>query len=105
MAEATVCVLLLFCSLFSGLVYYFNTLFEHGGKIKIKERPNFIVILADDIGWGDLWINEFDNTTPWLNMLKLEGKRYNADKITMIIFTIESYRYRVLVMEQIRNIT
>lgn len=78
MAEAGVCVLLLFCSLFSGLVYYINFFFENGDKIKMKERPNFIIILADDIGWGDLWTNEFDNTTPWLNMLKVEGKRYSA---------------------------
>ncbi|XP_053540962.1 arylsulfatase G isoform X2 [Ictalurus punctatus] len=76
MAEAGVCVLLLFCSLFSGLVYYINFFFENGDKIKMKERPNFIIILADDIGWGDLWTNEFDNTTPWLNMLKVEGKRF-----------------------------
>ncbi|XP_058262089.1 arylsulfatase G isoform X4 [Hemibagrus wyckioides] len=76
MAEAGICVLLLFCSLFSGLVYYKNFIFEHGDKITTKERPNFIIILADDIGWGDLWTNEFDNATPWLNMLKLEGKRF-----------------------------
>ncbi|KAK3528928.1 hypothetical protein QTP70_012857 [Hemibagrus guttatus] len=59
-----------------GLVYYKNFFFEHGDKVTMKERPNFIIILADDIGWGDLWTNEFDNTTPWLNMLKLEGKRF-----------------------------
>lgn len=78
MAEAGVCVLLLFCFLFSGLVYYTKFVFEHGDKIKTKERPNFIIILADDIGWGDLWTNKFDNTTPWLNMLKLEGKRFSS---------------------------
>ncbi|KAI5623231.1 arylsulfatase G precursor, partial [Silurus asotus] len=76
MAEAGVCVLLLFCSLLSGLVYYRDFFFQHGHNIKIKERPNFIIILADDIGWGDLWTNDYDNTTPWLNMLKLEGKRF-----------------------------
>lgn len=78
MAETGVCVLLLFCSLFSGLVYHKNIFFEHGDKITTKERPNFIIILADDIGWEDLWTNEFDDATPWLNMLKLEGKRYSA---------------------------
>lgn len=75
MAEAGVCVLLLFCSLFSALMYYIN-IFEN--KQLIKERPNFIIILADDIGWGDLWNDECDNTTPWLNILKMEGKRYSA---------------------------
>ncbi|TSK14695.1 Arylsulfatase G [Bagarius yarrelli] len=75
MAEAGVCVLLTLCSLFSGLVYY-TTFFERGNTIKTKERPNFIIILADDIGWGDLWTNESDHTTPWLNLLKLEGKRF-----------------------------
>lgn len=50
----------------------------------MKERPNFIIILADDIGWGDLWTNEFDNTTPWLNMLMLEGKRYSAVRIKLL---------------------
>lgn len=67
--------LLTLCSLFSGLVYY-TKFYEQGNTIKTKERPNFIIILADDIGWGDLWTNESDNTTPWLNLLKLEGKRF-----------------------------
>lgn len=70
--------LLLFCSLFSGLVYYRDFFLEHGNKVTTKEKPNFIIILADDIGWGDILTNEFDNTTPWLNKLKLEGKRYSA---------------------------
>ncbi|XP_072524260.1 arylsulfatase G isoform X2 [Salminus brasiliensis] len=42
----------------------------------MRERPNFIIILADDIGWGDLWTKQSDSTTPWLNMLRLEGKRF-----------------------------
>lgn len=91
MAEAGVCVLLLFCSLFSGLVYYINFFFENGDKIKMKERPNFIIILADDIGWGDLWTNEFDNTTPWLNMLKVEGKRYSAAWIKLLRLFLRLY--------------
>lgn len=57
----------------------------------MKERPNFIIILADDIGWGDLWTNEFDNTTPWLNMLKLEGKRYSAVWIKLLRLFLQLY--------------
>ncbi|XP_026993413.1 arylsulfatase G isoform X3 [Tachysurus fulvidraco] len=76
MVEAGACVLLLFCSLFSGLVYYRDFFWEHENKVTTNEKPNFIIILADDIGWGDILTNESDNTTPWLNMLKLEGKRF-----------------------------
>ncbi|XP_049320310.1 arylsulfatase G isoform X2 [Astyanax mexicanus] len=76
MADAGFCVLLLCCSLVSGLVYYINRSFEHEDKIKISERPNFIIILADDIGWGDLWTKQSDSTTPWLHKLKVEGKRF-----------------------------
>ncbi|XP_076856532.1 arylsulfatase G isoform X2 [Brachyhypopomus gauderio] len=76
MAEAGFGVLLLFCFLVSGLVYYIKNCPENGSKTKLGERPNIIVILADDIGWGDLWTKQSDSTTPWLNRLKLEGKRF-----------------------------
>ncbi|XP_066521700.1 arylsulfatase G isoform X2 [Hoplias malabaricus] len=76
MAEAGFCGLLLFCSLFSGLLFYINSCLENGNMTKMGERANFIIILADDIGWGDLWTKETESSTPWLNMLKLEGKRF-----------------------------
>ncbi|XP_028843892.1 arylsulfatase G isoform X2 [Denticeps clupeoides] len=42
-------------------------------------RPNFIIILADDIGWGDLgsnWERAAPSNTPHLDQLALEGKRF-----------------------------
>ncbi|XP_035467924.1 arylsulfatase G isoform X1 [Scophthalmus maximus] len=41
-----------------------------------SKRPNFIIILADDIGWGDLDANlpeEKANNTPHLNLLAEQG--------------------------------
>ncbi|KAI4807294.1 hypothetical protein KUCAC02_027115 [Chaenocephalus aceratus] len=47
---------------------------QHGGS----KKPNFIVILADDIGWGDLDANQPDekrNNTPHLNLMAEQGQR------------------------------
>ena len=44
-----------------------------------SERPNFIIILADDIGWGDLGANQPGqraNNTPNIDLLALQGLRY-----------------------------
>uniref|UniRef100_A0A8P4GEH6 Arylsulfatase G n=1 Tax=Dicentrarchus labrax TaxID=13489 RepID=A0A8P4GEH6_DICLA len=41
-------------------------------------KPNFIIILADDIGWGDLDVNqpeEKTNNTPYLNLMAEQGLR------------------------------
>jgi len=39
-------------------------------------RPNFIVILADDVGWGDLGANWAETKeTPHLDQLAAEGTR------------------------------
>lgn len=41
-------------------------------------QPNFIIILADDIGWGDLDVNQPEkktNNTPNLNLMAQQGLR------------------------------
>nr|XP_020503787.1 arylsulfatase G [Labrus bergylta] len=41
-------------------------------------KPNFIIILADDIGWGDLDANQPEekaNNTPYLNLMAEQGLR------------------------------
>lgn len=43
-----------------------------------SRKPNFIVILADDIGWGDLDANQPEtkrNNTPYLNLMAEQGLR------------------------------
>lgn len=45
---------------------------------KPNRKPNFIVILADDIGWGDLDANQPEgsaNNTPYLNLMAEQGLR------------------------------
>lgn len=45
---------------------------------KPSRKPNFIVILADDIGWGDLDTNQPEakaNNTPFLNLMAEQGLR------------------------------
>ncbi|XP_061912013.1 arylsulfatase G isoform X1 [Entelurus aequoreus] len=57
----------------------FHRASEHGaGAKKPNKKPNFIVILADDIGWGDLDINQPEkgtNNTPNLNLMAQQGLR------------------------------
>lgn len=45
---------------------------------KYSRKPNFIIILADDIGWADLGANIPEgkqNNTPHLNLMAEEGLR------------------------------
>lgn len=55
--------------------------FLHVSKQRVSEprkKPNFIVILADDIGWGDLDANHpaaKTNNTPHLNLMAEQGLR------------------------------
>lgn len=42
----------------------------------VGRQPNFIVILADDVGWGDLGANWAETKeTPHLDQLAAEGTR------------------------------
>lgn len=51
---------------------------------KRGKTPNFIVILADDVGWGDLDANqpeEGTNNTPNLDLMARQGLRYRLDRL------------------------
>lgn len=76
MAEA-LSQLLRFGMLLCGLLL--NTVSQHGARFdKYNKKPNFIIILADDIGWGDLDANqpgENVNNTPYLNLMAEQGLR------------------------------
>ena len=52
---------------------------QHGGRAGPRERkPNFIIILADDIGWGDLGANMEGvrkTQTPNLDLMAEQGMR------------------------------
>uniref|UniRef100_A0ABM5FNC0 Arylsulfatase G isoform X3 n=1 Tax=Pogona vitticeps TaxID=103695 RepID=A0ABM5FNC0_9SAUR len=46
-------------------------------KRSAYKKPNFIIILADDIGWGDLGANwNLRNDTPNLDKMAMEGMRF-----------------------------
>ncbi|KAG5854283.1 arylsulfatase G-like [Anguilla anguilla] len=63
--------LLLSGALLSGMLYYVS--YQH----RDLRRPNFIIILADDIGWGDLGTNVAGKShTPHLDLMALEGMRF-----------------------------
>ncbi|XP_032653037.1 arylsulfatase G isoform X2 [Chelonoidis abingdonii] len=48
-----------------------------GEKRTVQNKPNFIVILADDVGWGDLGANWAETKdTPNLDQMAAEGMRF-----------------------------
>ncbi|XP_047464114.1 arylsulfatase G [Mugil cephalus] len=68
--------------LLSGMLLFgmlLHTLSQHEARVdKLNRKPNFIIILADDIGWGDLDANQPEekaNNTPNLNLMALQGLR------------------------------
>ncbi|KAM7381898.1 hypothetical protein PAMA_012652 [Pampus argenteus] len=67
--------LLLSAMLLCGLLLHMVS--QHGVD-EPNKKPNFIIILADDIGWGDLDANqpeEKKNNTPYLNLMAEQGLR------------------------------
>lgn len=63
----------LFTSFFFGLSDYFK------GRATGSKKPNFIIILADDMGWGDLGVNWRESEdTPHLDKMAQEGMRKMA---------------------------
>ena len=76
MAEVAA-LLLLSGTLLFGLMFHAVT--QHGSRVaKLSTRPSFIVILADDIGWGDLGANQLGrmaNNTPHLDLMCQQGMR------------------------------
>ncbi|MDP1797002.1 MAG: sulfatase-like hydrolase/transferase, partial [Planctomycetaceae bacterium] len=46
-------------------------------EVKIAQRPNVLVILTDDQGWGDLGLHGNTNLrTPYLDALAKSGARF-----------------------------
>ncbi|XP_038155636.1 arylsulfatase G-like isoform X2 [Cyprinodon tularosa] len=75
MAEPTY-QLLLSGTLLFGLVIF--TASQRRAEEQFRTKPNFIIILADDIGWGDLDANQPEkhtNNTPNLNQMAQQGLR------------------------------
>ncbi|KAL0983899.1 hypothetical protein UPYG_G00134520 [Umbra pygmaea] len=67
--------ILLFVSLLFGFLFH-ATRQNEAGYMNSTRRPNFIIILADDIGWGDLGGNQQRiSHTPHLDLMAQQGKR------------------------------
>lgn len=67
-----------------------RTVTQHGATVeKLSKKPNFIIILADDIGWGDLDANQPEkrtNNTPYLNLMAQQGLRQRNNFIPVALF-------------------
>lgn len=60
------------------LTLFFIALVMHGSSQKAPERPNIIVILADDLGWADVNVNDAKIETTHLHRLAREGMRLTS---------------------------
>ncbi|XP_072414745.1 arylsulfatase G [Chiloscyllium punctatum] len=66
-----------FTAAFISGFLYFNIDFSTAPAGASSGKPNFIIILADDIGWGDLGANwPLTTETPNLDMMAKEGMRF-----------------------------
>ncbi|XP_029540993.2 arylsulfatase G isoform X1 [Oncorhynchus nerka] len=74
----SVFLLLLAGTLLCGLLFHTVSHNEAGDRTHTR-RPNFIIILADDIGWGDLGANQqagqSTSQTPHLDLMAQQGMR------------------------------
>ncbi|XP_041714804.1 arylsulfatase G [Coregonus clupeaformis] len=74
----SVFLLLLYGTLLCGLLFHTLSQNEDGDRTRTR-RPNFIIILADDIGWGDLGANQQagqrSSQTPHLDLMAQQGMR------------------------------
>lgn len=50
---------------------------EMASNNKSDERPNIVIILADDLGWGDVGYHGSDIQTPHIDRLAKEGAKLN----------------------------
>jgi arylsulfatase A-like enzyme len=48
------------------------------GKKDLKSRPNFVVVYADDLGYGDLGCYGAKHPTPNLDRMAAEGRRFTS---------------------------
>ena len=68
--------LLVLASFLSGLFCCYRPGLFLDVKRSAYKKPNFIIILADDIGWGDLGANwNLRNDTPNVDKMAMEGMR------------------------------
>ncbi|XP_077690006.1 arylsulfatase G isoform X2 [Eretmochelys imbricata] len=68
--------LLLLAGCLGWLFYHLSDLCV-GENRSVQNKPNFIVILADDVGWGDLGANWAETKdTPNLDQMAAEGMRF-----------------------------
>ncbi len=60
-----------------------RTLGRDSPKVSDDVRPNFIILLADDMGWGDLGANwnpdNAESDTPYMDRIAADGIRYRVD--------------------------
>lgn len=76
--EAFFFMIIITAALISGFIYC-NIGFNEAQVDSHVGKPNFIIILADDIGWGDLGANwPLTKETPNLDKMVQGGMRYGC---------------------------
>ncbi|XP_077360083.1 arylsulfatase G-like isoform X2 [Festucalex cinctus] len=71
---------LLACGILLCVLFFHLASERPAGFEKPNKKPNIIIILADDIGWADLDVNQPErraNNTPNLNLMAQQGLRFS----------------------------